>query len=102
MEDLFGELDGAGICWLWISLVVPTVTYKVLIMLSSLPTNGAGLSISITEHPTALWTAQQVVVSLPWGRGPAVSVDAVIGTGSTGTCFRQPLQHMGIKERPLP
>ena len=55
--------------------VVPTVTHKVLFVLVMLAHERRRLvRFHVTEHPTAEWTAQQVIDAFPVGRGPAVSV----------------------------
>lgn len=51
---------------------------------------------NITEHPTAQWTAQQVVDALPWDEAPRYLLrdrDRVYGAS-----FRQRVRHMGIVE----
>jgi hypothetical protein len=51
---------------------------------------------NITEHPTAVWTAQQVVEAFPWEEAsqyPLRDRDRIYGT-----VFRQRVKHMGIKE----
>jgi hypothetical protein len=51
--------------------VVPTVTCKVLFVLLILAHHRRRvLHVSITEHPTAEWTVQQVVNAFPWDNAP--------------------------------
>jgi hypothetical protein len=77
--------------------VVPTVTHKVLFILLVLAHERRRLvHFNITEHPTAAWTAQQVVEAFPWDGAPRYLLrdrDRIYGTS-----FRQRIQHMGIKE----
>jgi putative transposase len=50
---------------------VPTVTHKVLFVLLILAHHRRRIiHVNITEHPTALWTAQQVVEAFPWDETP--------------------------------
>jgi putative transposase len=51
---------------------------------------------NITEHPTAQWTAQQVVEAFPWNEAPRYLLrdrDRVYGAS-----FRRRVRHMGIEE----
>ena len=51
---------------------------------------------NVTEPPTALWTAQQVIEAFPWEEAPRYLFrdrDCLYGAA-----FRQRVQHMGIKE----
>lgn len=51
--------------------VVPTVTYQVLFVLVILAHERRQvIHCNVTEHPTAEWTAQQVVETFPWDEGP--------------------------------
>jgi putative transposase len=50
---------------------VPTVTYKVLFVLVILAHERRRIvHFRVTEHPTAEWTAQQVVEAFPWNDAP--------------------------------
>jgi len=77
--------------------VVPTVTHKVLYVLLILAHERRRVvHFNITEHPTAAWTAQQVVEAFPWDEAPRYLLrdrDCIYGTS-----FRQRVQHMGIEE----
>jgi hypothetical protein len=77
--------------------VVPTVTFRVLFVFLILAHERRRMGLfNITEHPTARWTAQQVVEAFPWDEAPRYLLrdrDRIYGTA-----FRQRVQHMGIKE----
>jgi putative transposase len=77
--------------------VVPTVTYKVLFVFLILAHERRRVvHFHITEHPTAEWTAQQVVEAFPWDEAPRYLLrdrDRIYGTA-----FRQRVRHLGIKE----
>jgi putative transposase len=76
---------------------VPTVTYKVLFVLLILTHQRRRVvHFNVTEHPTAEWTAQQVLEAFPWDDVPRYLLrdrDRIYGAG-----FRQRLQHLGIEE----
>jgi putative transposase len=77
--------------------VVPTVTHKVLFVLLILAHERRRLvHFNITEHPTAEWTAQQMIEAFPWDKAPRYLLrdrDRIYGA-----YFRQPVRHMGIEE----
>jgi transposase InsO family protein len=77
--------------------VVPTVTFRVLFVLVILAHERRRIiHFSVTEHPTAQWTAQQVVEAFPWDEAPRYLLrdrDRIYGT-----YFRQRVRHMGIHE----
>jgi putative transposase len=77
--------------------VVPTVTHKVLFVLLILAHERRRVvHFNITEHPTAPWTAQQVVEAFPWDEAPRYLLrdrDRVYGA-----FFRQRVRHMGIED----
>jgi putative transposase len=77
--------------------VVPTVTFRVLFVLVILAHDRRRIvHFNITEHPTAQWTAQQVVEAFPWDEAPRYLLcdrDRIYGTH-----FRKRVQHMGINE----
>ncbi len=76
---------------------VPTVTYKVLFVFVILVHDRRRIvHFNVTEHPTAKWTAQQIVEAFPWDEAPRYLLrdrDAIYGTH-----FRQRIEHMGIEE----
>ncbi len=77
--------------------VVPTVTYKVLFVLVILAHDRRRIvHFQVTEHPSAQWTAQQVVEAFPWDEAPRYLLrdrDRIYGDA-----FRQRVRHMGIAE----
>jgi putative transposase len=76
---------------------VPTVTYKVLFVLLILTHQRRRVvHCNVTEHPTAEWTAQQVLEAFPWDDVPRYLLrdrDRMYGAA-----FRQRVRHMGIAE----
>jgi putative transposase len=77
--------------------VVPTVRHKVLFVLVILAHHRRRVvHFNVTEHPTAEWTAQQVIDAFPWDEASRYLLrdrDRIYGTS-----FRQRVQHMGIEE----
>jgi putative transposase len=77
--------------------VVPTVTYKVLFVVVILAHERRRVAhFNVTEHPTAQWTAQQVIDAFPWDDAPRYLLrdrDRIYGA-----CFRQCVRSMGIDE----
>jgi putative transposase len=77
--------------------VVPTITHKVLFVLLILAHERRRVvHFNMTEHPTAQWTAQQVVDAFPWDEAPRYLLrdrDRVYGDS-----FRQRVYNMGIEE----
>lgn len=77
--------------------VVPTVTYKVLFVLLILAHERRRVvHFNITEHPTAQWTAQQVVEAFPWDEAPRYLLrdrDRIYGAA-----FRRRVHNIGIAE----
>ena len=62
----------------------------------SLTTAGGSIHFNVTEHPTAAWTAQQIVDAFPDDSAPSYLLrdrDTVYGDA-----FRQRVKGMGIKE----
>ncbi len=50
---------------------VPTVTFRVLFVIIILENNRRKvIHCNTTEHPTAQWTAQQIVEAFPWDTVP--------------------------------
>ena len=78
-------------------LVVPTVRFKFLYVLIFLSVDRRRiLHFGVTQHPTADWTAQQVIEAFPWGESPKYLLrdrDAIYGC-----VFQSRVKRMGIKE----
>ena len=76
---------------------VPTVTFRVLFVLVILAHERRRVvHVNVTAHPTAQWTAPQVVEAFPWDETPRDLLrdrDRIYGT-----TFRQRVKHMGINE----
>jgi putative transposase len=76
---------------------VPTVTFRVLFVLVILAHERRRIvHVNVTEHPTAAWTAQQVIDAFPWDKAPRYLLrdrDNIYGAH-----FRQRVRHMGIEE----
>src|SRR5919108_5532553 len=76
---------------------VPTVPFRVLFVLVILAHERRRVvHLHVTEYPTAMWTAQQVVAAFPWDEAPRYLLrdrDRIYGT-----TFRQRVKHMGLKE----
>jgi hypothetical protein len=70
--------------------VVPTVTFRVLFVLVILAHDRRRIvHFNITEHPTAQWTAQQVVEAFPWDETPRYLLrdrDHIYGTWASRKC----------------
>jgi len=77
--------------------VVPTVRHTVLFVLVILSHHRRRIvHFNVTEHPTAAWTAQQVVDAFPWGEAPRYLLrdrDRIYGA-----YFRKRVRHTGIEE----
>ena len=77
--------------------VVPTVTFRVLFVPVILAHERRHVvHFNITEHPTAVWTAQQVVEAFPWEEAQRYLLrdrDRIYGLH-----FRQRVRHLGIAE----
>jgi hypothetical protein len=77
--------------------VVPTATYKVLFVLLILARHRRRvMHFNITEHPTAQWTAQQVIEAFPWDEAPRYLLrdrDSIYGGA-----FHRRVRTMGIEE----
>jgi len=76
---------------------VPTVTCKVLFVFVILAhARRRVVHFNIAEHPTAQWTAQQVVDAFPWEEAPRYLLrdrDRIYAAD-----FRRRVRHMGIDE----
>jgi putative transposase len=77
--------------------VVPTVRHTVLFVLIILAHHRRRVvHFHVTEHPTAAWTAQQVVEAFPWDETPRYLLrdrDRIYGAS-----FRQRMHNIGIEE----
>jgi putative transposase len=77
--------------------VVPTVRHTVLFVLVILAHHRRRVvHFNVTEHPTAEWTAQQVIDAFPWDEAPRYLLrdrDSIYGAS-----FRQRVCNMGIEE----
>ena len=76
---------------------VPTVTCQVLFVFIVLAHERRRIvHVNITEHPTAQWTAQQIVEAFPWDTVPRCLLrdrDAIYSLA-----FQQRIKNLGIKE----
>jgi putative transposase len=76
---------------------VPTVTCKVLFVFVILAHERRRIMhVNVTEHPTAQWTAQQIVEAFPWDEAPCYLLrdrDRIYGDR-----FRQRVGNLGIEE----
>ncbi len=77
--------------------VVPTVKFKVLFVLVILAHHRRRIvHFNITEHPTAQWTAQQIIEAFPWDTAPKYLLrdrDAIYGSQ-----FRKRVRSLGVEE----
>jgi len=76
---------------------VPTATFRVLFVFIMLAHERRRIvHFNITEHPTAQWTAQQIVDAFPWDTAPRYLLrdrDSIYGSR-----FQDRVDHMGIEE----
>jgi len=81
-------------------LVVPTINFRLLSVLVILRHEPRRLiSLSVTDHPTAEWIAQQITDAFPWDEAPAHLIrdrDA-----RYGNAVRRRLSGMGIRDHPI-
>jgi len=77
--------------------IVPTATFRILYMLLVLRHERRQVvHFNITGHPTAQWTAQQMVEAFPWDEAPRYLLrdrDTIYGA-----TFRRRVRSLGIKE----
>ncbi len=77
--------------------VVPTVRFEVLFVLIVLARHRRRIvHFGVTQHPTAEWTAQQIVNAFPWDEAPSYLLrdrDSIYGAH-----FRKRVKNMGIEE----
>ncbi len=55
--------------------------------------------VTATEHPTALWLAQQVREAFPWDTAPRYLIRD--NDGKYGDAFRRTVRAFGIRDRPI-
>jgi transposase InsO family protein len=76
---------------------VPTATFQILYVFIVL---GHGrrciLHVNVTEHPTACWTAQQMIEAFPFGSAPNYVIRD--RDGIYGSTFRNRVANMGIDQ----
>ena len=76
---------------------MPTATFKVLFVFIILAHDRRRIvHFNITEHPTAQWTAQQIVEAFPWDTAPRYLLrdrDSIFSSD-----FQERVGHMGIEE----
>jgi len=76
---------------------VPTAKFRILFVLVILShSRRRVVHFNVTAHPTANWTAQQIIEAFPWDTAPKYLLRD--RDGIYGTIFRQRLENMGIKE----
>jgi len=77
--------------------VVPTIKYKILFVLVVLKhSRRSVVHFNVTEHPTAQWTAQQMIEAFPWEETPRYLIhdqDKIYGKQ-----FKIRVRNMDIKE----
>jgi transposase InsO family protein len=81
-------------------LVVPTINFRLLSVLVILRHERRRLiSLTVTDHPTAEWIAQQITQAFPWNEAPEHLIrdrDA-----RYGHAVQQRLATMGIRDHPI-
>ncbi|MGH1484499.1 MAG: hypothetical protein ACRBM6_38570, partial [Geminicoccales bacterium] len=79
---------------------VPTVGLRVLFVFVVLVHDRRRVvHVNVTEHPSAVWTAQQLVEAFPWDQPPTYLIrdrDSVYGRH-----FRRRLLGLGLKDLPI-
>ena len=76
---------------------VPTASFRVLFVLVILAHDRRRVvHFHVTEHPTAEWTAQQIVNAFPWNTAPRYLLRD--RDGIYGDHFRRRVRNMGIEE----
>jgi putative transposase len=77
--------------------IVPTIRFKVLFILLVLAHDRRRVvHFNVTEHPTAHWTAQQIIEAFPWDTAPRYLLrdrDAIFGNP-----FQRRVESMGIEQ----
>jgi transposase InsO family protein len=80
--------------------VVPTATFRLLYCFVILaPDRRRVLHFNVTAHPTAQWTAQQVVEAFPFDEAPRFLVRD--NDGIYGKVFQSRIAQLGIEEVPI-
>jgi transposase InsO family protein len=78
-------------------LVVPTIRFRMLFVFVVLShARRQVVHFNVTEHPTAEWTAQQIIEAFPWDTAPKYLLrdrDKIYGDR-----FRRRVESMGIEE----
>ena len=76
---------------------VPTAKFQILFVLVMLShSRRRVVHFNVTAHPTANWTAQQIIEAFPWDTAPMYLLRD--RDGIYGTIFRQRLENIGINE----
>jgi transposase InsO family protein len=81
-------------------LVVPTINFRLLSVLVILRHERRRLiSLSVTDHPTAEWIAQQITEAFPWDEAP----DHLLRDRDAryGHAVKRRLATMGIRDHPI-
>jgi transposase InsO family protein len=77
--------------------VVPTVTFQILFVFVVLSLERRRLlHLNVTAHPTAAWTAQQVVEACAWNQTPSYLIRD--RDGIYGDAFRRRVASLGVEE----
>jgi putative transposase len=77
--------------------VVPTITFQLLFVFIILDhERRRPLHFAVTSHPTADWTAQQLLQAFPWDQAPRYLLRD--RDGCYGNKFRETAKAMGIQE----
>jgi len=77
--------------------IVPTVTFRVLFVFIVLAHDRRRIvHFNVTEHPTAQWTAQQIVEAFPFDTAPGYLIRD--GDGIYGDCVTRRIESLGIDE----
>ena len=78
--------------------LVPTLTFRLLFVFVVLRHDRRELlHLNVTDHPTAVWTARQIIEAFPDEYGSEVSC-SVIETAIYGEEFARRVERMGIRE----
>ena len=77
--------------------IVPTATFRVLFVFIVLAHDRRRIvHFNVTEHPTAQWTAQQIVEAFPFDTAPSYLIRD--GDGIYGDCVTRRIESLGIDE----